>query len=259
MVHVRLQSIVDSALRASDAGMRDRENAQLHEVAVKTIRRWRRDYQRRGLPRGQTQTAVPCPRCESAQLDARAYAELFGWYLGDEHMTATHGGVWALHVYNDRSYPRANQRIQQLMGRVKPGGLPHVRFVPGCVITTCSWKHWVCLFPQHGPGRKHQRRIVLEPWQQEIVDDHPEEFLRGLFHSDGCRVENSVRRVVQIQEKIYHYPRWQFSNRSEDIHGLCGAALDRLGIAWKRSGSVHLSVSRREAVAALDAAIGLKG
>jgi hypothetical protein len=25
-------------------------------------------------------------------------------------------------------------------------------------------------FPQHGPGRKHERPIVLEPWQLEIVD-----------------------------------------------------------------------------------------
>jgi hypothetical protein len=27
------------------------------------------------------------------------------------------------------------------------------------------WKHWPCLFPQHGPGRKHERRIALVPWQ----------------------------------------------------------------------------------------------
>lgn len=129
---------------------------------------------------------------------------------------------------------------------------------PGTTVVQTGWKHWLCLFPQHGPGRKHLRRIALDPWQQEIVDTHPAEFLRGLFHSDGCRVENSVRRVVQGEEKVYRYPRWQFSNRSEDIHALCGAALDRLGIAWRRSGQFHLSVSRREAVAELDNAIGLK-
>src|SRR4029079_5875157 len=40
--HIRPQETVDSALRASDAGMGDAENAALHGVAVKTIRRWRR-------------------------------------------------------------------------------------------------------------------------------------------------------------------------------------------------------------------------
>ena len=24
-------------------------------------------------------------------------------------------------------------------------------------------KHWPCLFPQHGPGRKHERKIELTP------------------------------------------------------------------------------------------------
>ena len=27
-------------------------------------------------------------------------------------------------------------------------------------------KHWPCLFPQHEPGRKHERKIELMPWQQ---------------------------------------------------------------------------------------------
>jgi hypothetical protein len=35
--------------------------------------------------------------------------------------------------------------------------------------------------------------------------------------------------------KRYEYPRWEFVNRSEDILGLCAAALDQAGIAWRRS------------------------
>lgn len=121
-----------------------------------------------------------------------------------------------------------------------------------------GWKHWLCLFPQHGPGRKHERLIALEPWQQEIVEAHPADFLRGLFHSDGARSRNWTSKVVAGEVKRYDYPRWQFSNHSQDIQTLCGAALDMLGIAWRRSGEFQLSVSRRDAVAALDAAIGPK-
>lgn len=83
-------------------------------------------------------------------------------------------------------------------------------------------KHWTCLFPQYGPGRKHHRRIALEPWQETVVCMEPQLFLRGLIHSDGCRVVANDRGRPST--------RYHFSNRSEDINQLFCAALDRLGI-----------------------------
>ena len=56
----------------------------------------------------------------------------------------------------------------------------------------------------------------------------------------------------------YRYPRYEFTNRSEDIRRLCTDALDRLGIAWRPNGALRISVNRREAVAALDAHVGPK-
>jgi hypothetical protein len=46
MGHIRSDDVVASALAASDAGVRDADNAIAHDVAVKTIRRWRRLYPR---------------------------------------------------------------------------------------------------------------------------------------------------------------------------------------------------------------------
>lgn len=238
--------------------MSDADNAAKHGVAVTTIRRWRRLYQRRGLPRGQSHTTVPCPRCDGSSLDAPAYAELLAWYLGDGHISLGRRGVYSLSVVNDRKYPADIARIVALMGAVKPGGRPHTRAAPGSVIATVGWKHWPCLIPQHGPGRKHDRPIVLEDWQRRIVEDHPGPFLRGLFHSDGSRVDNWTRRTVGGQPKVYRYPRWQFANASPDILGLCCWALDLAGIPWRRSNRRVISVSRREAVARLDALIGPK-
>ncbi len=93
MVHIRADAVVASALVESDAGLSDAANAARHGVAVKTIRRWRRDYQRLGKPRGQAHTRVPCPRCTGADLAAAPYVELLGWYLGDGHLTMTRSGV----------------------------------------------------------------------------------------------------------------------------------------------------------------------
>ena len=258
MTHVRHQSTVDSALHHSDLGMPDAENAARHGVAIKTIRRWRRLYQRRGMPRGQAQCSALCPRCSDGDLDHEAYAELLGWYLGDGHISKHHRGVYGLHVVNDARYPRDIARIGDLMRLVKPGGRPHTREVPGAIIVTTSWKHWPCLFPQHGPGRKHERPIILEYWQRQIVDVHPGPLLRGLFHSDGCRVRNWTSKPVAGQMKRYEYPRWQFTNHSTDIRELCCWALDLVDVAWRQSNWKTISVSRREAVARLDELIGRK-
>jgi len=201
---------------------------------------------------------VACPVCEDGELDSAAYAELLGWYLGDGHLSRGRRRVFNLHIFNDLRYVDANARIGQLMRVVKPGGRPHTRKVPGCLITTVSWNHWPCLFPQHGPGRKYERPIVLEEWQRRIVESHHGPFLRGLFHSDGCRVRNWATRPVAGQIKRYDYPRWQFTNYSLDIRELCCWALDLADIPWRQSNRTHISVSTRAGVAKLDDLIGLK-
>ncbi len=123
----------------------------------------------------------------------------------------------------------------------------------------CGWKGWPEAFPQHGPGRKHERPIVLEPWQQEIVDGFPREFLRGLLHSDGCRTLNRfTTRLPSGRVAEYAYPRWFFSNRSADIRALFCASCERLGIRWTQSNPRNISVSRRASVVLLDSFVEAK-
>jgi hypothetical protein len=255
---MRAQEVVDSAMRASDAGVPDSENANRHGVAVATIRRWRRLYQRRGLARGQAHLSATCPRCDGGPLDAEAYAELLGWYLGDGHISRAHRDVYALHIYNDLAYPRLSQDVADLMRRVKPGCRPHTRQLRGCLAITVSWKHWPCLFPQHGPGRKHERTLRLEDWQRDIVTAAPAALVRGLMHSDGCRVNNWARRTVAGEPKRYDYPRWQFVNHSADIRAWCCDALDLLDVPWRASSWRTIPVSTRAGVARLDELVGRK-
>lgn len=258
MVHVRSDATVASAPAASEAGVPDAANAARHGVSVKTIRRWRRVYQRRGQPRGQGHTRTPCPRCDGADLDEAAYAELLGWYLGDGWVETTRGGVHTLHIYNDVRYTNLNQGIAELMRRVKPGGRPHQRGRPGVLIISVGWKHWPCLLPQHGPGHKHQRELGMQAWQWRIIERQPGAFLRGLFHSDGARVANWATRTVAGERKRYAYPRWQFVNHSEEILDWCCDALDLVEVPWRRSGRWTVSVSTRAGVARLDELVGLK-
>lgn len=129
----------------------------------------------------------------------------------------------------------------------------------GCHEIKSYSAHRPCLLPQHGPGKKHDRPIVLEPWQREVVELHPGRFLRGLFHSDGWRGDNvAVRRSGDTVVR-YRYSRYEFSNRSADIRLLCTQALDLLDIPWRPNGPWRVSVNRRAAVAALDEHVGPKG
>lgn len=128
----------------------------------------------------------------------------------------------------------------------------------GCHEIKSTSKHWPCLFPQHGPGRKHERKIELESWQQVIVAEHAGDFARGLFHSDGYRGINRVRRALADGDRWYEYPRYLFVNHSADILRLCGEALDGLGVDWRFSKPTTISVARRDAVARLDEFVGPK-
>jgi hypothetical protein len=248
-------------LRMSDNGVSDRANAEIHGVAIKTIRRWRRQYQRLGLPRGQGFRPTPCPRCDGADLDEAAYTLLLGWYLGDGHIVAARRGVYTLQIANDAKYPELSQEVAATMRLVKPTASPCLRGHATAAVTRIEvrWKHWPCVFPQHGPGRKHLRKIELVDWQREIVAKYPEQLLRGLFHSDGCRFVNwATRPIVGGEIRRYEYVRYMFSNESEDILGILTDALDLLGIPWRRPRRNAIAVSRKEGVEALDRFVGGK-
>jgi hypothetical protein len=108
------------------------------------------------------------------------------------------------------------------------------------------------LFPQHGPGLKHARRIQLEPWQEQIVNEHLGVFIRGLIHSDGCRVTNRVWKGK------YEYPRYFFSQVSTDILELFCRTCRKLGIEYRFNGPSSVSIARRLSVARLDELVGPK-
>jgi hypothetical protein len=123
-----------------------------------------------------------------------------------------------------------------------------------CAVAVVHSNQLACLFPQHGPGAKHLRPIELVGWQMEVVCEQPEQFLRGLIHSDGCRFTNRVR----VSGKTYAYPRYNFTNASGDIRGLFTSTCERLGIAWRQMNARNISIARHESVTRLDSFIGPK-
>jgi hypothetical protein len=251
------QSTVDIALRLSAIGVLDRETAQICDVSVAAIRHWR-SGRRRASPGGFAVKANACPRCHGRPLDDSAYAYLLGLYLGDGHIARGRRDVYVLAIACSDDWPGLMDAAQQALSAVMPtSSVCRVR-QRGCTMVKSYSKHWSCLFPQHGPGRKHLRKIELREWQEIIVRKFPGEFAKGLFHSDGWRGVNRVRRTLADGDQWYEYPRYVFGNESGDILRLCGQALDRLEVEWRFSRRNSISVARREAVARLDEFVGPK-
>ena len=67
--------------------------------------------------------------------------------------------------------------------------------------------------PSTGPGRKHDRPIVLTDWQRAIVDRQPRALpAAALIHSDACRTVNRFKtKLPSGRVAEYAYPRYFFS------------------------------------------------
>jgi hypothetical protein len=76
--------------------------------------------------------------------------------------------------------------------------------------------------------------------------------------SRSGRGRRSSSTTPPPRPRRYEYPRWFFTDSSTDILGLRNGALERLGIAHHIAAPTRSPVARREAMAALDAAIGPK-
>ena len=130
---------------------------------------------------------------------------------------------------------------------------------PGCVAVIATHPCWPAALPQHGPGKKHLRRIALCAWQISLARRHPQRLLRGLIHSDGARVVNRFRTVLPSGRVArYEYVRYFFTNYSRDIRAIFCDHCDLVGVGWTQSSYKNISVARRESVARLDSFIGPK-
>jgi hypothetical protein len=191
-------------------------------------------------------------------LDETAYAYLLGLYLGDGCLTRQRKDVYVLSIACCDAWPGLIVAAKEATRKVMPASAVFSSQKTGMTAVKSTSKHWPCLFPQHGPGMKHTRKIELADWQQAIVDRYPGDFVRGLIHSDGCRGMNRVRRTLADGDHWYQYPRYTFSNKSGDIIELCGATLDQLGVEWRYARWDVISVAKRDAVARLDEFVGPK-
>ncbi|MFB6845737.1 helix-turn-helix domain-containing protein [Streptomyces sp. NPDC056373] len=198
------------------------------------------------------------PAAPGPPADGPAYGYLLGLYLGDGCISAHPRGGYYLRIACADAWPGLIEQCRQAIAKVRPGVGVYLAKKEGYVMVTSYYRSWPALFPQHGKGKKHERLITLESWQQDLVDAHPWEFIRGLIHSDGCRITNWTTRLVGGEQKRYEYPRYFFTNLSADIIRLFTTALAQVGVEWKMANARNVSVARKASVALMDAHVGPK-
>lgn len=179
------------------------------------------------------------------------YAYVLGLYLGDGCI-ARNARTFSLRLSLDTKYPGIIAEARETMeaGFSANGVSEHTENERGSVTVLAVYSaHLPCLFPQHGPGKKHDRAIVLEPWQLEIVARQPWSLIRGLLQSDGCRFVNRTGS--------YSYPSYDFAQVSDDIKGIFAEACERVGVRY-RIYPRRVRVYDRSSVALLDEHVGPK-
>lgn len=228
------------------AGMNDCAIARATGIPRCTVRDWRV----KGQP-GRYAAAFnrpACPICESGSLDRFEYAYLLGLYLGDGCLSRLRKG-WILRIFQDARYKSLTAECAKAIGAVSGRRVCFCK-AKGCIVIAAGWNHWPCLFPQHAPGEKHLRTIELSPWQADIAARYPGRLLRGLIHSDGCRVLNYVKGKA--------YPRYHFINYSDGIRRIFIDACAAYGVSWTQPKWNDVSIARARDVAKLDLVIGPK-
>lgn len=191
------------------------------------------------------------PALDLALIPEAEYSYLLGFYLGDGCISKAKRGVFRLRITTDSRYPAIIAECARAMGAVMPNNRVLIQQLPyRAVEISCFSKNWPVLFPQHGPGPKHRRKIELSVWQAGIVEGFPCEFLRGLIHSDGCRVLNRVNGK--------DYPRYFFDQVSNDIRRLFCETCMQLGIQYTHSKWKTISIAQAPSVAFLDSFVGPK-
>ncbi len=159
---------IEAVSKLLGTGLSDHEIGRQTGVSRSSVQRWRT----RGVPqldRGNPGAWMP--------FDPRSYCYLLGIYLGDGYLAHPSPRSTVLEISLDPKYPgivdECSVTVWRVAGVAARTSRQRTQKGEGIRLAATS-PRWAALFPQHGPGRKHQRTIRLVSWQQAIVDRFPE-------------------------------------------------------------------------------------
>ncbi len=220
----------------------DEEKNQVYKLAEEGMNK--SDISRRlNIPRGTLKHWLN-PRPRKTNIPRNSYSPIidFDHYLNSSEKRAAYSFTLAVYLCdgciseyktfrapsmrltNDSKYPKNTEEWIQKLKTVLPNNSVSMfkKKCSNCYVVSTYSKKLIDLFPQHGSGRKHNRKLLFADWQIKIIREFPEEFIRGCIQSDGCIYFQKVSGKV--------YKRYSFCNMSEDIIDLVLMSLSFVGI-----------------------------
>lgn len=152
-----------------------------------------------------------------------AYSFILAVYLCDGWINQK-SRIPRILLINDAKYSKNIEEWRENLAIIFPNNIINVkkRTKSNSVDVSCYSKQLNEIFPQSGKGPKHDRKMVLMDWQETIIQEYPEKFIRGCIQSDGCIYHQKVGN--------YAYKRYNFINKSEDVIDFFLRALNFKGI-----------------------------
>lgn len=159
------REIVARALALDDEGRTTTQISALLAVPRRTVADWLAGRTPSRYPSDMATWTVP----ERAEQD---YVHLLGLYLGDGCLSAHPRDVYKLRIVLDAVYPRIINECTASMRAVIGTSVRCWPRPSNDVEVYAYSKDWPQVFPQHGAGMKHLRRIALLDWQNALVRRH---------------------------------------------------------------------------------------
>lgn len=187
-------------------------------------------------------------------IDSKYYSYMLGLYLGDGYINQM-PRTYRLRVSLGCEHQDVIDRCLKNLNRLLPNNKINIlcKNKSKAVDVSVYSKTLPHIFPQHGGGPKHLRRILLLDWQESILDKFPEAFIAGLFDADGSEYIHK-NRVKGVVTSSYRY--FLFCNKSDDICNLFIKYCNLLNISVKKctrkDGVKYLYIRKKQQVQIFD-------
>lgn len=187
----------------------------------------------------------------------KAYSFILAIYLCDGYISKAFRAA-SIRLFNDAKYPENTNDWAKKLKILLPENSVTVskQQNSNSFVVLAYSRKLTDLFPQHGSGPKHSRKLIFSNWQLKIIQEFPEEFIKGCIQSDGCI-------YTQAMKNGYSYKRFNFINKSEDIIDLFLSTLKLINISKEKYFQVNRGLFviqnfSKEAVSILEKIISKK-
>jgi DNA-binding transcriptional regulator WhiA len=239
------EELIQKVLEDYNSGKNKSQLEKEYNISRSTIRYWIDNKDSIFIPKTTDKTLDVI--IQEIKNNKETYNYILGLYLGDGCISP-HKMSYKLRITQDNKYPKSIIDIKNILNSFFPNNTFTCN-PKGCTVIGIYDKNLPLYFPQHAPGKKHDRKIKLADYQRDNLDY--ENLMKGLWVSDGS--------YYLAQKK---YECYNFTNKSTDIISLFEECLNSFNIAYrkrmKKNGVWILEITKKSEVSKMKDLIGVK-